>query len=266
MTQLLAYGIVGLFGGLHSSSWGAYKDTPHEEFKVGKFLRSIAVGLVLGLLLFQFLKLNNIYSPNPGLFFLFVMAFERLYTESLKLFVRVENQDKYHILQTFHWLGNVVNSRLPRLGMGVVFVALAFGWFYLPFSITLDLPQPLLGLVWGTVGGLGIAICGAWKDAPIEGFEPSKFMRSPFVGALWGLLFSAVTSDYSLLLFACIGGERMTVELYKTFIRRKHAKFSAPAPRFPEWMEKRKRFIVPYLLTWALFFVLLVRFRPEYPF
>ena len=77
---MFAYGLVGLLGGLHSSSWGAYKDTPHEEFKVRKFLRSIAVGLVLGMILFQFLKLHNITSPNPGLIFLFVMAFERLYT------------------------------------------------------------------------------------------------------------------------------------------------------------------------------------------
>jgi len=248
-------------GGLHSSSWGAYKDTPHEEFKVTKFLRSMAVGLVLGMLLFHFLKLNNIDSPNPGLFFLFVMAFERLYTESLKSFVRVENQDKYHILQTFHWLGKTVDSKLRRLGMGVIFISLAFAWFYLPFSIKLDLPRPILGLIWGTVGGLGIAICGAWKDAPIEGFEPSKFLRSPFVGALWGLLFSVFTTDYALLLFACIGAERMTVEFYKTFVLKKHGKFSALTPQFPEWLEKRKRFIPTYLLTWTLLFVFLVWYQ-----
>ena len=248
-------------GGLHSSTWGAYKDTPHEEFKAGKFLRSMAVGLVLGMILFQFLRLHDIDSPNPGLFFLFVMAFERLYTESLKLFVRVENQDKYYIPQNFHWLGKAVNSKLQRLGMGVIFISLAFVWFYMPFSIELGVPQILSGLIWGTVGGLGIAICGAWKDASIEGFETSKFLRSPIVGALWGLLFSVFTSDYALLLFACIGGERMTVEFYKTFIRKKHAKFSARVPRFPEWLEKRKRFVPPYLFTWTLFFVLLVGFQ-----
>ena len=257
----MAYGLVGLLGGLHSSSWGAYKDTPHEEFKIGKFLRSIAVGFVLGMILFQFLRLHDIDSPNPGLFFLFVMAFERLYTESLKLFVRVENQDKYHILQTFHWLGKVVDTKLRRLGMGAIFISLAFVLFYVPFSINLGLSQTISGLIWGTVGGLGIAICGAWKDAPIEGFEPSKFLRSPFVGALWGLFFSIFTSDYALLLFACIGGERMTVEFYKTFIRKKHAKFSAQSPRFPEWLEKRKRFVPPYFLTWTLFFILLVVFQ-----
>ena len=213
------------------------------------------------MLLFYFLRLNNINSPNPGLFFLFVMAFERLYTESLKSFIRVENQDKYHILQTVHLLGNVVNSKLPRLGLGVIFISLAFAWFYLPFFIKLDLPHTLTSLIWGTVGGLGIALCGAWKDAPIEGFEPSKFLRSPFVGALWGLIFSVLTSDYSLLLFACIGAERMTVEFYKTFILKKHGKFSASTPQFPEWLEKRKRFLPTYVLTWTLFFVFLVWFQ-----
>ena len=226
---------------------------------MGKFLRSAIVGLILGLAMFQFLKLHDINSPNPGLFFLFVMAFERLYTESLKLFVRVENQDKYHIIQTFHWLGQTVNSKLRRLGMGAIFIGLAAVWFYMPYSIDLHLNQTLSGLVWGTVGGLGIGICGAWKDAPIEGFEASKFLRSPFVGALWGLFFSIFTSDYALLIFAGIGAERMTVEFYKTFIRRKHAKFSAVAPRFPEWLEKRKRFILPYAVTWVLFFIFLIR-------
>lgn len=252
---------MGLFGGLHSSSWGAYKDTPNEEFKLTKFLRSVAVGLVLGMLLFHFLKLNDIHSPNPGLFFLFVIAFERLYTESLKSFIRVENQDKYHIIQTFNWLGTTVNSKFRRLSMGVVYISLAFMWFYLPVPFDFDLPKILLGLIWGTVGGLGVAICGGWKDAPIEGFEPAKFLRSPFVGALWGLVFSMFTTDYSLLLFACIGAERMTVEFYKTFILKKHSKFSATTPLFPEWLEKRKRFILPYALTWAIFFALLITFQ-----
>jgi len=258
---LLAYGIVGLFGGLHSSSWGAYKDTPHEEFKISKFLRSVVVGLILGMLLYQFLKLNGIHSPNPGLFFLFVMAFERLYTESLKTFIRQENQDKYHIIQTFQWLGTTVHSKLRRWGMGAIYIGLAFFWFYLPYLFEIDLPRVLVGLIWGTVGGLGIAICGAWKDAFIEGFEPTKFLRSPYVGAAWGLIFSIFTTDYSLLLFACIGAERMTVEFYKTFIVRKHAKFSATVPVFPEWLEKRRRFILPYALTWAVFFALLITFQ-----
>ena len=258
---MLAYGIVGLFGGLHSSSWGAYKDTPNEEFKLTKFLRSVAVGLVLGMLLFHFLKLNDIHSPNPGLFFLFVIAFERLYTESLKSFIRVENQDKYHIIQTFNWLGTTVNSKFRRLSMGVVYISLAFMWLYLPVPFDFDLPKILLGLIWGTVGGLGVAICGGWKDAPIEGFESTKFLRSPFVGAIWGMIFSFFTTDYSLLLFACIGAERMTVEFYKTFILRRHGKFSATVPLFPEWLEKRKRFIYPYALTWAVFFALLIVFQ-----
>ncbi len=221
----------------------------------------MAAGLILGMLLFHFLKLNGIHSPNPGLFFLLVMAFERLYTESLKAFIREENQNKYHIIQTFHWLGNIVHSKTRRLGMGVVYISLAFLWFYLPYPFEIPLPKILLGLIWGTVGGLGIAICGGWKDAPIEGFEPTKFLRSPFVGALWGLVFSTFTTDYSLLLFACIGAERMTVEFYKTFIRKTHAKFSAATPLFPEWLEKRKRFILPYALTWAVFFALLVSFE-----
>jgi hypothetical protein len=34
--NLIEIWLVGLFGGLHAASWGAYKDSPFEGFKSGQ--------------------------------------------------------------------------------------------------------------------------------------------------------------------------------------------------------------------------------------
>jgi len=39
-------------------------------------------------------------------------------------------------------------------------------------------------MVLGALSGLVVAICGAIKDAPYEGFNMMTFIRSPVIGAL----------------------------------------------------------------------------------
>ena len=41
--------IVGLIAGLHTSTWGMYKDAPHEGFTWSRYFRSTAVGGVVAL-------------------------------------------------------------------------------------------------------------------------------------------------------------------------------------------------------------------------
>jgi len=257
--NILIFGFIGVISGLHSASWGGYKDCLFEKFQPKKFTRSIVIGFILGILLFYFLNANNITNVNFGVFFLFVMSFERLFTESLKAFVRNEDQKKYKIPSKLHIFGKTVENKFFRLILGLIFISLAFILFYAPLFINISFNNLLSGLFWGAVAGLvGSAIGGAWKDAPIEGFDLIKFFRSPLVGALWGILLSFYTNNYSLLLFACIGGERMTVELYKTFVLRSiPGKFSAIKPKYEDWIEKRKRFTVPYVITWITFIILL---------
>lgn len=258
--NIFIFGFVGAMSGLYSACWGAYKDCLFEKFQSKKFARSIIAGLVLGILLFYFLKENNIVNVNLGVFFLFVMSFERLFTESLKAFVRNEDQEKYTIPSKLHIFGKTVESKFFRLIIGSIFISGAFVLFYLPLFVNFKLHGWMGGLFWGAMAGLiGSAVGGAWKDAPIEGFDPIKFFRSPFVGALWGILISLFTSNFSLLLFASIGGERMTVELYKTFVLKSiPGKFCATKPKFEDWIEKRKKFILPYTIAWIAFIVFLL--------
>src|ERR687894_813340 len=62
----------------------------------------------------------------------------------------------------------------------------------------------LLGLA---VGGI-IAVGGAWKDAPKEGFDVLKFFRSPGMTVLFALLLSRLTDSYLEATVAAIGYER----------------------------------------------------------
>jgi len=248
--------------GLNSAIWGTYKDCLYEEFKVGKFARSLIIGLVLGVLLFLFLKVNNI-DANLGVFFAFVVVFERFAVEAYKLFLREEDQSKYFIPQKLHILGKIVEKRTTRYASGIVLVLLALALFYMPFIVRFNFESAILtGFLWGAIGGFFISIGGALKDAPMEGFEPIKFWRSAFIAGMWGMIFSFFTNNYSLLVFASIGAERMTVELYKTFIvGRAHSKLKAARggkPLFPEWDDKRKKFIIPYIATWIVFAALLL--------
>ncbi len=124
--------LVGLTSGLHSASWGAFKDTVFEGYKPKKFFRSIIAGLTLGVFAFLFLKLNNVQHINLGLFFLFVVTLERLFTETFKIFFREEDQTKYRIPSKLHLFGRIVNNNALRYSLGLAYIALAALLFYTP--------------------------------------------------------------------------------------------------------------------------------------
>lgn len=119
----------------------------------------------------------------------------------------------------------------------------------------------LWGIGWGLVGGIFVAIGGAFLDIAWEGFDPIKFLRSIWLGGFWGLIFSFYTTNASLIVFACIGMDRMALEFYKTFIRKlKSGKFKSGQPTNPKWLKKRVLLMYPYILPWLLFIFLLVAF------
>ena len=62
------------------------------------------------------------------------------------------------------------------------------------------------------------AFGGAWKDAPVEGFQLAKFFRSPVVATVWGYVLLAFTSDLPALILAAGGLSVATIETYKTFL------------------------------------------------
>jgi hypothetical protein len=103
-----------------------------------------------------------------------------------------------------------------------------------------------------SLGGFVSAIGGAWKDAPLEGFEPLKFLRSPLIAALAGLGLAVFTRHYLLIALAALGYERALLETYKTFFfpQKPRGKFAGKPIRFPDMLERRKPFAWVYAAIW----------------
>ena len=253
--------LVGSVAGLQSACWGAYKDSPFEGFSVRTFVRSPLVGAAVGLAASVFFRETGRSDANLALFFGCVMTFERLAVECFKAFVRRENQEKYRIPSRFHIFGTVVEKQAHRYASGAVVLGLTVLFFAGTAAAVSNRPppEPIDGVMWGTFAGLMIAGIGAWKDAPIEGFEALKFFRSIAVTAAWGGLFATVSDDVPAILCASMGAERMAVECHKTFvIRAVPGKFRAREPLFPSMRRRRIALIPPYLLTWITFVTLFV--------
>jgi hypothetical protein len=181
-------------------------------------------------------------------------AAERGVVEVWKTFVRDEDQSKYAIPMQFNLLGAPVASRGLRLAAGGAYVA--FVALCLAAVARLDDGTPpaagrvaLVGLAVGTI----IAIGGAWKDAPTEGFQPLKFFRSPCVTALLALLLSQLADTHLQAIVAAIGFERATTETYKTFgfPSTPRGKFAGKPVVAPAMLVRRRRFAPAYAAIWA---------------
>jgi hypothetical protein len=109
----------------------------------------------------------------------------------------------------------------------------------------------------GFATGLIIAIGGAWKDAPKEGFDPIKFMRSPAMTVAYALLLSRFTDSTLLMAVGAIGFERATAETYKTFFlpAKPPGKFSGKPITHPEMLQQRHYFVPAYVAIWAIVIV-----------
>jgi hypothetical protein len=207
---------LGTLTGLHAATWGAFKDSPFEGFRMRSFARSIALGSAVGAVLGAASTLDSTESVVVLVGLLYTG--ERLATEWWKTFLREDPQSKYAIPMRLAVLGRPVDARLPRyLGGAVAALGLlAVGLLVGPQSHD---HAPLWADV--AVGGLSgwlIAAGGAWKDAPVEGFSAWKFLRSPVVVTAWVCLLLPATHAWLLLALAGGGLSVLSIETYKTFL------------------------------------------------
>lgn len=217
MTPVIA-GVVGLLVGLHAASWGAFKDTPFEGFRLRSYLRSVILAALVAVVAAPLL-------PHEGAAVLVLMgvvyAIERFTTEWWKAILREQDQGRYTIPMRLGFRGRPINRKATRYAVGAaVGVVVVFGLFGLQ---ALQVRFPSVPTLWviATVGGAGgwaTAVGGAWKDAPIEGFSGWKFLRSPVVATLWAVPLSFLTGSWVTLLLAAGGFAVASIETYKTFL------------------------------------------------
>lgn len=250
--------LLGFIAGLHAACYGAYKDSPFERFKIIRYFREIALATSLAVIFFIFFPF--IYSQSFTIFFLFVLAWSRIITEAYKQFIRVEPQDNYLIPSQVHFFRTIVQKKSLRL-----LLALLVGLIFLPIYlfakiISNSFSNSLSGLFIGALSGIATALGGGYKDGSFQGFILLKFFRSPFFGAIGGFLLSNFTNSLPLLFFGSIGFERMISECYKGFLKSGYSpgKFNLKTAPYPEYFQKRKLLIGPYVVTWVIFILLFI--------
>lgn len=246
---------VAVLAGLHTSTWGMYKDAPHEGFTWPKYFRSTVVAAVAGLAIQAVVGFDLSRWSDVAVFFGTVYVVERALTEFYKTFLRVEDQSKYFIPMQFSVFGEVVESRAVQLAVGAAYAVavVVIGYAAWRFEQTdPDLPGWLVVITFGAIGGWISAFGGAWKDAPKEGFETLKFFRSPAFAAGWAFLLAHFTDSYLLLAMAALGYTIATIETYKTFFfpSKPRGKFAGMPITHPEMLTRRNRFVPLYAGVW----------------
>lgn len=231
---VLHVALIGLLTGLHAASWGAYKDSQFEGFRLSSFLRSVVLGPVIAVTLALTTEL-----PQADTVLVFIgvcYALERLFTEWWKSILREDDQNAYAIPMRLAVHGKTIDDRVHRYAVGATIAVGLVAACRVTEGIQAALP-PLpvwTALVVASVGGWLTAVGGAWKDAPVEGFSGSKFLRSPAVSAAWGVLLVGFTTDWVTLAVAAAGWSVVSIETYKTFLtgNRPPGKFDTKPVRF----------------------------------
>lgn len=257
MGTLIPAVLIGLLAGTHTATWGMYKDSPHEGFSPVRYLRSPLVGAAAALAVWRPVGLDLAEPAGLVVFFGLVYVLERGTVEFYKGFVREEDQSKYFIPMQFAVLGKPLQSRRKRLLVGAVYAAAVGGVLFgvvLAERLRTGIPPLLLVALLGSVGGWVSAFGGAWKDAPVEGFELFKFFRSPLVAAAFAVLLAHLTSSLLLVTLAALGYTIATIETYKTFFfpSRPRGKFAGKPVLHPQMLRKRRRFVPVYALIWMV--------------
>ncbi len=255
MTPLVCAALVGLVAGAHASIWGMYKDAPHEGFTVRTFVRSMLFAAVAGLVIAHLTGLMPVDAATGVVFFGVVYVVERALAEAYKTFFREADQSKYTIPMQFAVFGKVVTSRGLRAVLGLCYLGIMVltVWLITLFQRAIGGPPPLWAIfIIGAAGGWISAFGGAWKDAPIEGFQLLKFFRSPLMAGIYALLVSHLTSDLVFITLAAEGFVIATTETYKTFFfpSKPRGKFANKPVIFPQWLRYRQYFVPVYVAIW----------------
>lgn len=250
--------LIGLLAGFHVASWGAYKDTPFEGFRLRSYLRSIVLAVAMA---FVLSRVPGSQHLSPVIVLGLVYTLERLATEWWKAIVREDDQAAYSIPMRLGVNGRPVDRSAFRYAAGLLIIVTVGALATLTAGLQHILPDVapwLVVLIIGSAGGWATAVGGAWKDAPVEGFSGWKFLRSPAVATFWAIPLSLLTTSWVILAVAAGGFAVATIETYKTFLTRGRppGKFATRPVRFhPPAL--RRVFVAVHATLWATFAVTL---------
>ncbi len=248
---------IGLLAGAHTSTWGMYKDCPYEGFTYRKYARSILISASLAILWQTVAGFDLSLASARLVLFGLTYVSERGIVELYKGFIREEDQSKYFIPMQFHVMGSVIHSRTTRWSVAAVWVAAVIfvAWALHSWQRAgTELSAWLVILIIGSIGGWLSAFGGAFKDAPIEGFETFKFFRSPVLALMWSSFIASLSADYLYITLCGLGFTVATIETYKTFFfpNKPRGKFAGKPIHHPRLLTWRYRFAPLFATIWIL--------------
>lgn len=252
--------LTGLAVGIHNATWGMYKDAPHEGFTWSTYFRSVIAGAIYGPLLWYIFKLDLTQFGNVFILWGATYSLERITMEVYKTFIRVEDQSKYFIPMQLSVFGKPVESYGLRLLFGLLYVLILAIISYGIYILNQNYHDG--GRTWNafllllpcSVFGWVSAFGGAWKDAPLEGFETFKFFRSPGVAYFFAFVASLFTANLLIITMCSIGLTIASIETYKTFffLHKPRGKFQGKPVLYPEMETFRKKFVPVYVSIWVI--------------
>ena len=246
--------VVGVAAGLHAATWGMFKDAPYEGFSWPTYLRSPCVAGVAAVAIAVAGDFPSTAAADIAVLFGLTYVVERGINEFYKTFLREEDQAKYSIPMQLSVQGKVVTNRRTRLVAGAGYAVGVIAVVLVIDAIGRQGDGGLaVVLIVGSLGGWISAFGGAWKDAPVEGFQPYKFVRSPFVALGYAFLLAALTTDPVYAAFGALGYTVATLESYKTFFKPNtpRGKFAGKEIRYPDWLERRYHFVPLFVAIWV---------------
>jgi len=236
---------VTVTSGLYTSLWGAFKDSPYEGFKPKTFPRSIYFNIAIFVpLCFAPYFRESFRDLGLVQIFFLIMGIERFIAELYKGFFRTEDQAKYFVPSRITFLGRHIESDGLRYAVGTLLILIVF--CILLINVKLESFPGFL--VAGYATGLLVALGGAYKDAPFEGFKWLKFQRSGVALAVLSPLFYYLNDPRApvplgFLIYMNGGLERFVVEYYKTYIQRNMScKFKPDLPKIQKHIDRREKF------------------------
>lgn len=246
--------VVGVVAGLHAATWGMFKDAPYEGFTWRTYLRSPCIAGIAAVVIAAAGDFPATRAADIAVLFGLTYVVERGINEFYKTFLREEDQAKYSIPMQLSVRGKVVTERRTRL-----FAGAGYAVGVLAVALVIDAIGHrgtgglAVVLVVGSLGGWISAFGGAWKDAPVEGFQPFKFVRSPLVALGYAFVLAALTMDPVYAAFGALGYTVATLETYKTFFKPNtpRGKFAGKEIRYPDWLVRRSHFVPLYIAIWV---------------
>jgi hypothetical protein len=244
--DVFQYMLAGCLGGLLVANWNSFKDSPWEDFKYRKYVRSPLFGIAAGMLIYTLVRF---YGMPPFLEFgtlvFSTMTIERIFGEAYKGLFRKGYHIEFKTGFKFYGVEGATRHYWIRALSGVVFVIGAIWLFLWLNSLLFEsfvnmMGTIVYGMFVGFLGGTIIAFSGALKDVPWEGFKIRKFIRSPAFSLVGGGIVAFLSRDIFYMFLAIPGIERGFVETYKTFWKEGiRGIFEGKKPKYKKWFGKR---------------------------